>query len=166
MALRFNVVNAPALPSTIQRQAGTAVNARGDRAVPGSCSSLGPFGLRTDLMWDRLDMLAELDEPAVGADWVDPFASTLTARHPGDEEDFDDEDIDDEDDLDDEFDDEDDDDLDDDFDDEDDDDLDEDIDDELDGEIDDLDADDEDDLDDDDEDDDLDDEEDEDIDDI
>jgi hypothetical protein len=125
-----------------------------------------PFGLRTDLMWDRLDMLAELDEPVVGAEWADRFASTPTARHPGDEEEFDDEEVEDEeDDLDDDFDDEDDD-LDDDFDDEDDD-LDDDIDDEIDGEIDDIDVeDDEDDDLDDDEDDDLDADEDDDIEDI
>jgi len=126
--------------------------------------SVDPLGLRTNLMWERLIMLETLDEPTPGTTaWEDRPAPPLTARHPGDEEDFDDEIDDEEEDLDDEFDDEDD--LDEDLDEEDD--LDEDIDDDIDDEIDDIDIDEEDeDLDEEDEDEDLDDEEDEDLDDL
>src|SRR5215470_6518313 len=113
----------------------------------------GLLGLRTDLMWDRLEMLATLDLPTTGEPVreAEPAPPPLIARHPGDEEEFDDEDVDDEeDDLDDEFDDdEEDDEFDDEFNDE------HDIDEKIDDEIDDIDIDDEEDdedLDDDEED--------------
>ncbi|HMB08019.1 MAG TPA: hypothetical protein VKP69_30360 [Isosphaeraceae bacterium] len=146
---------------------GTERDARGEPAILFALPSWGdrtpaPLGLRTDLMWDPLEMLATLDEtiPGVSA-WDDRLPEPI-ARYPGDEEEDFDEDIDDEDDLDEDLDDEDED-----LDDEDFDDEDEDLDDDLNDEIDDIDVEEEDDLDEEDEDlDDLEDEEDEDLDDL
>src|SRR3954452_8565582 len=86
--------------------------------------------LRTDLMWDPLDMLATLDETIPGVSTWDDRLPEPIARHPGDEEEVFDDDTDEEDDdLDDDLDDEDDD-LDEEEFDEEDDDLDDDLDEE------------------------------------
>jgi len=125
-------------------------HSRGGCALRIGKLSVDPLGLRTDLMWDRLMLLATLGDSTPGTSaWEDRTIPPLSARHPGEEEEFDEEEIDDEDeDLDDEFDDEED--LDEDFDDEEDID---DIDDEIDEDIDDIDLDEEDeDLDEEDED--------------
>src|SRR5918997_718392 len=111
----------------------------------GSLTASSP-GLRTDQMWDRLEMTATLEEPTLApSSWEESPASPPVARHPGDEEELEEDlDADEDDDLDDDLEDEEDD-LDEEFDDEEDD-----LDDELDDEIDDIEVDDEEDLDDDD----------------